>query len=93
MWWPTFRFVPFSTPYVHPNLPPNGRSNWAGTIIRHWNSGQIVAHRAKLRIDRRCEVIAVANAPIYIQWIRIVFAGKKNLSSTSAASVPQFVGI
>ena len=41
-----------------PPLSPKGGAWFGVGIIWHWNCGKTVADRAKLCIDRRCEVIA-----------------------------------
>ena len=55
------------------------------------NYGQTVADGITFWIDRRCQVIAVANVPKYSMDSHYVC--RQNRSSTSAAFVPQFVGV
>ena len=50
-------------PYLFPNSP--NPPNWGFPKTSPSNYGQTVADGATLWIDRRCEVIVVANAPKY----------------------------
>ena len=63
--------------------------NW-GSPNSPSNYGQMVADGATLWIDRRCEVVVVANASKYSVVSHCL--PTKIVSSISAALIPQFVG-